>query len=397
LPAASWGAQRSYISDNNQAVLRLNSGDFLGGIELLKQSLDKLPGDETIRANLRKAYLAAGLAFLKRKDYATLEKVMLEAQQFDDRQRNFWLLRGHALLRLQRYDEAEVDLVQARGMGEPDAQLLYMLGQVYYATDRMSEAFDVLESAALLDSQHQEIGQMFDKVRRELAVEREMDKEYGGHFIITFDGDENSDLGLEVLKTLEDIYNDLGSRLDHYPDPRVTVILYSRKQFAELTRSPDWAGGLYDGKIRLPVGGINRVDERVKQSLYHEYMHVILRDIAGNNLPYWLNEGLAETAEREFGSTESAAFPLGQQQAKLFSLQVLEGPFRNYRGQQVMLAYEQSYSFVHYLIDEYGWVQMRELLFALADGLTISAAVDRAFGIYGVSYQSLEKNWRESL
>ena len=42
------------------------------------------------------------------------------------------------------------------------------------------------------------------------------------------------------------------------PQHDIPVILYSRELFDEITRSPAWVAGTYDGKIRMPVGGLAR-------------------------------------------------------------------------------------------------------------------------------------------
>jgi hypothetical protein len=223
-----------------------------------------------------------------------------------------------------------------------------------------------------------------------------MDKEYGGHFVITFDGEQNDDLGQDVLEVLEEAYNWVGSQLSHFPEERTTVILYSRKQFSELTNSPEWAGGLYDGKVRLPVGGISEVDSDVEALLYHEYMHVVLRDIAGSNLPFWLNEGLAEVAEAYISEPNLEILSLAREQEKLFRLKTLEKPFKRLQGIQVPLAYQQSYAVVNYLIDEYGWHQVRELVFALGDNIPIEQAVVDVLGVFGLTYITLEEQWRDS-
>ncbi len=388
---------RTYVSENNQAVELLQQGRYLKGIALLKQSLERVPYDTTIRDNLLKSYQAAGREMLKQKRFSEVAELLYDAQQFDDSQRDFWTMRGYALLRLKKYDEAEVDLQEARGMGNVDPNILFLLGEIYYITDRMYEAFDVLETAELHAPEDQRIVQMLQKVRRELAVEKEMEKEYGGNFIITFEGDESAELGSDVLDVLEDAYNWFGLKLDHYPEQRVTVILYTQKQFSDLTDSPDWAAGLYDGKIRLPVGGISRLNDRVRGLLYHEYTHVVLRDIAGKNLPFWLNEGLAELAEREIYAEQLLVLPLAKKQDKLFPIRALEGSFRNLRGRQIALAYEQSYSFVHFLIDRYGWYEVNNLVVALGAGFSLEQAIERSIGSYGVSYEGLERRWKDSL
>jgi len=393
-PHPAWS--NSHVEQNNRAAELLHQGNYQEGIELLKKIYSALPYDEQIRRNLSNGYLQAGYSYLQQKRYPEMSELMQEAQEFDDTQRDFWKLRGYALYRLKAYLEAEVELQEARAMGEPDVQVLYLLGEIYYATDRMYEALDVLESARQYDAENHAVNAMLEKVRRELAVEQEMDKEYGGHFIVTFDGEQNTELGAEVLDVLEDAYNWIGSQLDHYPEERVTVILYSRQQFSQLTNSPDWAGGLYDGKIRLPVGGIDNISDQVRGLLYHEYMHVVLRDIAGKNLPTWLNEGLAELAEAEFGAPDMHLYRQARKQQQLFSLSTLEGSFQQLSGMQVFLAYQQSYAVVRFMLDNYGWQPLRDLLFAFAAGESVQQAFASALGVYGLSYQSFEQHWLES-
>jgi tetratricopeptide (TPR) repeat protein len=387
------GVLGANVQENNRAVKLLETGHYLEGLALLQKAQQQQPYDEVIRANLLKAYTAAAQALVSEQRYEEALPVLYEAQRFDDSQRAFWIMRGYSFLRLKKYSEAEVELLEARGMGAPDANILFMLGQLYYNTDRMYEAFDVLESADLYDSGNQAVEQMLAKVRRELAVEKKMDKEYGGQFVITFEGEENKYLGSEVLDVLEDAYNWVGSRLGHYPEQRVTVILYSQRQFSELTNSPDWAGGLYDGKIRLPVGGIATVDDRVQGLLYHEYMHVVVRDIVGAQVPTWLNEGLAEMSERQVKAKPLQILASAIQQDKLIPFETLERPFNHLRGPQVLLAYEQSYDMVRFLIDRYGWHNVRDLLFALRDNQTFFGAIETVLGIDSMTYKSLQRRW----
>ena len=94
-------------------------------------------------------------------------------------------------------------------------------------------------------------------MRREWQLEQQMGQEVRGHFQLSFvDGGQAAGLATAILETLEDAYAELGSELAYYPDVRVPVLLYSHKDFAAVTNSPDWAGAVYDGKIRLPLGGM---------------------------------------------------------------------------------------------------------------------------------------------
>lgn len=377
---------------NNRAVELLETGRYLEGLELLKDAYTRSFERQEIRRNLIAAYLASGNFLRQQERYRELAELMVEAQQVDDTQRDFWSLRGLALLQLREPEAAEVELQEARVMGEPDAGILLLLAKAYYQTDRLLEAADVLESAQLFAPDSAGIAQLLAKVRREQAVERDMQREYGGHFVISFDDQHNQQLGGAVLEVLEDAYLTLGSLLDYYPRQRVTVLLYTRQQFSELTDSPEWAAGLYDGKIRLPVGGISRINRYVRALLYHEYMHVILREIAGRNLPTWLNEGLAITAEVESGLDRLGETGFDRE-GELFSLRQLEGPFNRYDGPRSLLAYRQSYSLVSFLVDEYGWHHLRSLLFALSEGGPIAEVFAQAYSLYGLTYLDFENRW----
>ncbi|SHI50431.1 Peptidase MA superfamily protein [Malonomonas rubra DSM 5091] len=387
------GAQ-SPLQLNNSAVELLEEGRYLEGIELLKKATSTAPHVESLRQNLVNAYLATAGFFLQRHEYDELTDLMYEAERFADR-RECWVLRGVGFYRQKLYDEAEIELQEARAMGEPDAQILRYLGEIFYFTDRLYEATDVLEAASELAPDDSVLQDMLAKVRRELSVEQDMDKTYGGHFVITFDGEKNDDLGDAVLDVLEEAYNELGSWLAHYPEQRVAVLLYSRQQFSDLTGSPDWAGGLYDGKVRLPVGGVQQVGDSVRMLLYHEYMHVLLRDIVGANLPGWLNEGLATYAGDEYLPLQTDLLERARAEGGLFSLQQLEGTFSRFNGDDVKLAYQQSQAMVSYLLNEYGWYRLRDYLDALAAGNSFADAFVSAYGIYGLTYSKFEADWRE--
>ena len=80
---------------------------------------------------------------------------------------------------------------------------------------------------------------------------------------------------------------------------------------------------------------------------------------------------------------------------QLFDWADLEGSVRQFSADRAGVAYLQSYDFVRYLLDEYGWFQMRELLDALGKGKPIGAAVDEVFSIFAVDYATLQLRWYE--
>lgn len=110
---------------------------------------------------------------------------------------------------------------------------------------------------AALDIKHDpELASLFSKLKREHAVQDNFVKAENIHFRISFDGHEHGSIRNTVLRMLEDAYRNVGLKLNYYPSETVTVILYSDRDFFDVTHAPSWAGGLFDGKIRIPVKGI---------------------------------------------------------------------------------------------------------------------------------------------
>jgi hypothetical protein len=176
----------------------------------------------------------------------------------------------------------------------------------------------------------------------------------------------------------------------------VPVLLYTRSDYSNVTGSPDWSGALYDGKIRLPLAGVESMHDQFVALLYHEYMHVLIHFLAKNQAPVWLNEGLAEVAGRRFFS------PPLQHRARvsegtLIDWQVLSQPFASLDSSRVPLAYEQSHSVARHMVDQYGWYKMAELLRSLGENGDWRDSVALVYEDFGLDWPAILNEWRASL
>lgn len=214
------------------------------------------------------------------------------------------------------------------------------------------------------------------------------------HFLTKYEGREKIEAGRIVLRILEDAYGEVGRALSYYPDREIQVILYSSQQFQEVTDAPGWSGGVFDGKIRIPIGGIEQETPGLRRLLYHEYTHAVVRAIAPR-CPTWLNEGLAMYFEgRELDSRQKDLLRTLAQAGKLPSLRNLEGSFMGLGGNQAMLAYLFSLSSVRYMIDSFGLYRARSILDELAAGADTGKAVSSGIML---SYEEFERGWKRSL
>jgi hypothetical protein len=216
---------------------------------------------------------------------------------------------------------------------------------------------------------------MLTRLERELDAEWGYDQLRSAHFEISFDSGEDRAVAPIVLDSLERAYFAVGRRLDWYPDGRTQAVLYPDEEFHDLTQSPDWTAGIYDGRIKLPVRGLVAGDERVDRVMRHEYAHVVVGEVTGMRCPTWLNEGVAIWAEEEWDG-ERTGWALDTIAGKpLFSLGELGQQFTKLPAERVPVAYAESYLAVRAIVDRFGERRLQNMLESLGRG----GSLDKAF------------------
>jgi len=179
------------------------------------------------------------------------------------------------------------------------------------------------------------------------------------------------------------------------------LIVKDRASFAEM------GAGAYAVAFAVPRRGLIVIDNsRVRTDpfslepiLTHELSHLILhRHIPEDLLPRWLDEGVAQWA-----SGGAAEIALMEGTGPRLKQAVLSGrwvPFDSLSGPfpaddpALSLAYEQSRSFVEFIVHRYGEAALLRILGGLRDGKRIEAAVPDAVSI---SFGALEADWRDDL
>ena len=59
----------------------------------------------------------------------------------------------------------------------------------------------------------------------------------------------------QALESLTRAYWRICEIFGAFPPKSIPVVLYTREQFRDITRSPQWAAAAYDGIIRVPMRG----------------------------------------------------------------------------------------------------------------------------------------------
>jgi hypothetical protein len=227
-----------------------------------------------------------------------------------------------------------------------------------------------------------------EKLERESRIEASWNQSVRGSFIVKYDDQRFKDVGEAVLGFL-DAAEDLSRQtLGHVPSRRVTVVLYSHEDFTNTTGAHAWAGGLFDGKIRLPIRNFALTKDSIKHTIAHEYTHLVIRDLC-RKCPIWLNEGLAQLAE---GKPLPVAREVLRAQRERKRMSALPGSWMGIQdAKTVAELYAQSLLFTNYLVKRLGYQGVRDLLVKASTAPTFESAFAE---VAGKSLDEVESEWR---
>ncbi|MBJ6726311.1 peptidase MA family metallohydrolase [Geomesophilobacter sediminis] len=377
------------------AVLKeeINRGEYDKSVEQLRRERELFPYNEGLRNDLATVYALIAQRELKLGHYPEAAAYFGQAEEILPERSDFMLMRGVALYFGKQYDAARSEL----GRAEESCTALLFEGRIAYDTGDLQEALRAWRRALELEPQNEMAQKFLTKLEKELPVETRMDKGYSSMFDVSFDAELPSGLSAEVLDALESAYNKVGGDFGLFPNRRIPVLLYLKSDYRVITNGPDWSGGLYDGKIRLPLGNVAKMTPQLRGVLFHEYTHVLVAELTGGNVPTWLNEGLAEyQGRREFNPPLSFLAPAGKE-GKLMGLATLSGPFAGFGGSDAGLAYQQSYSMVKYLVASYGWQAVRDVLKYLGEKDSVEEAFRKALANWALDLPGFVEQWKKSL
>jgi peptidase MA superfamily protein/tetratricopeptide repeat protein len=284
-----------------------------------------------------------------------------------------------------RTEEARQHLVGALKLQPSLTAAALLLGEILYRDADLQGAIEVYEQALARSPGDPKLTSRLETWRHEAAVHDTLSTRLANHFTILFEGPADQPMAAQVSDMLESIYWQVGGAIGAYPPNVLTVVLYSKEQFRDVTQSPSWAGGMYDGRIRVPIAG--KVDEKdLRRVLTHEFTHAVIHSLAPRGVPQWLNEGLAVVMEKSGGSPATLA-----SDAAVPPLSRLEGSFEKLSPDDARVAYAASAAATQALLDRGGPMVIYNLLTNLGNGMRFEEAFERAAL---VSYGEFAQTWR---
>jgi tetratricopeptide (TPR) repeat protein len=262
------------------------------------------------------------------------------------------------------------------------ADLHEILGDLRDREERVDEALASWREAFRLDPSDR-VRDRIVRAERELAAGRDYAFSAAAHFTLRYDGALDQDLVASVTDFLEDRFRELTQAYRHAPSQPITVLLYPKQAFRDVTQAGAEVAGLYDGKIRVPLGGLRQLDPGAKRVLTHELTHAIVQSKTRGNCPRWLHEGLAQAAE-----------PRTPRRADTDALARTVRADDPATWPDAAFSYAAALSFTRFLEGRGGTDLLVRLLDRLGDGETLDAALSV---LYDATYADLAVEWARTL
>lgn len=386
-------ARRAHAADDLAAALR----DLARAAQLA-------PSDSAIITDLATVHAIAGQRLMARGDtegaIAGFERALeLEPQRRDIR-------RAFAAIRIREgaaFEAAGLELEAIRhwrraielDSGLVEAHLL--LGQTYHRRAEFELARHHLRLARQLAATAVSgLDELLARVDREFETTRTYQTMEAEGFLVRFEGGHRPDLFYRILPLLRDSRERIARVLERTPRRPVTVIIYAGDAFQRSVDAPDWAVGLFDGKIRLRESEINRTPDYLGRIVRHEMTHAILEEIAPGRIPAWIHEGLAGYFEIErWDRLQDAAATLAMIQARRSPrLRDLTPPFaRLGSGIDIRGAYGISAAAIRHLALNHGEPTLATLVTLLAAGRSAEQAIDSIVFLDLDAFQKRVEDW----
>jgi len=382
--APTSGTQLAELTD--EAIRLYAAGQFPRACERFSRAWESDPASAARRSDVARCFEGWGWATLKQG--RPEEALLLFRQGLEQSPEEPALLRGLGLASVHagHADEALVPL-EAAAAADGDPEVHVLLAHLYDRRDDAGRALEHLRTVLIRDPDHEPARALLAKIEREARAEAGLQREVTPYFVVKWRPGDDGESRRALLALLTTARERVVARLGAAPRERVTVVLYDAGQFQEVARVHAWVTGLFDGKIRLPAGGVLPRRRELERILVHEYAHAVIHDLTRGRAPRWLHEGLAQALEG------APVDPLLRVPGRP-TLAGLEALLADGDPARARTAYDVALWVVHDLLDRGGAPAMRELMARLGRGEAIETAMA---AVYGLRLAELEEQWRRVL
>ena len=358
----------NFAKDNDLAAKIVHDGQV--DSDALKAVEDK--ADHALSAT---ANFIAGKHEFDHGDLAQARRYFEEALRFQPNNSTVLVYYSVLLVRTGNASQALSFAEQSARVAPESPDAWTVLGYAQFSTDHTREAIQSWKKSLKLRPDPT-VQSLLAKAEREATAETAFSERESSHFVLRFEGSQSSEsFRRAILGTLESEYDDLVRELGISPRNTISVVLYTDQAFFDVTHAPSWSGAINDGKLRIPIQGLDSVTPELARILKHELAHSFINQISGGRCPQWLHEGIAQLVEPK--SLNANGYRLAQlfRDQQEIPFNGLEGSFMRLSTVEAMLAYDESLAAAMYISDTYGMSDLERILEKIGQGSSTEAAL----------------------
>ncbi len=382
------------VAYNNYSVQLMDDKRFLEAREYLEKAARMNPADKSIRDNL--ATVRRELGGIRSPAANPAESRSFESDKAMGDVANNFLMQG-----IQYYDKKEYKLAkdvlnESLEYSKTNPTAYELLGDIAYFQQDLKAAKEYYTQAFRL-RRSKVLEEKIEKLNKEASVETKMDPYADEHFIIRYKQEKSKQFGggFEIREYLRQAWRAVSQDFGYYPEEKVVVLLYAEEDYRQLSETPAWTAGHFDGKIRLPAYKDRANVRDLNKVIWHELTHFFVQNLSHGRCPTWLNEGLAQYEENKVKKVDTAYFKAALKSNEILSSEALEkGIPENANASDVLLFYRQSFLMAQNLVNRYRMFKIKQMLGAYGNGKT----TDEAFKeVLGTSAKAFTTKWLAAL
>jgi tetratricopeptide (TPR) repeat protein len=269
--------------------------------------------------------------------------------------------RAYTLLLRSEFSAALEPIERARKVAPLSAEAASLAGWAHYRLNQNDAAIADLQIALRLRPS-ESTAHLLERVKQDSAVEGDFREGESSHFVVRYHGGTSHQLASDVIRALEEEFQELRSELRYSPPEPIGVVLYTEEAFRDVTRVPNWTGAANDGRIRVPVQGMETVTPELARILKHELAHSFIFQKTAGRCPTWLQEGLAQWIEGRRTGSDAKPLVAAFEEEKGKALRYGEGSWMHLSTAQAGFAYAWSLAVVEMIESESGADAINRLL-----------------------------------
>lgn len=179
------------------------------------------------------------------------------------------------------------------------------------------------------------------------------------------------------------------------PDTDINIYIYASSKDLQgaMIYPNEWTGGVAFTQYNIIAIGIGPSDLSWGEgAMSHELTHLVIHQVTFNpynDLPVWLNEGLAMYSEGPLSDQFTQPLKSAISHNSLLSVRSIASPF-SAETNKATLSYAESFTLIDYLVKQFGSNKMLNLLDTFKEGSTYDGAFQK---VYGLDMDGLNTQW----